>query len=213
MSTEKALLVLVLSGVVLYLLWDTYFMQERVRSRVDGRTYLVQGLLDKQDAADLLANIRINLENVNGHLAKTAPDDERTKRIQANFRSGRICESAKNAKYTSYSINKGQKIVFCLRSQDGTLTDLNTMMFVALHELAHVGSAAVGHTPEFWANFAWLLEEAVQIGLYRRQDFTLSPVPYCGIMITNTQLNRGSAPVAKGRRRGGRRVVEQPRGT
>ncbi len=68
--------------------------------------------------------------------------------------------------------------------------DLNTMMFVALHEMGHIATTEVGHTPMFWDNFRWLLEEAIQIGVYREQDFKTKPVSYCGLTISDSPLNR-----------------------
>lgn len=195
MSNAGLVLLLVLFGVTIYLVWDTYYMgkQELVRSSVDQHEYLVQSLPDKQEAADLLANIRKLLDTLTTHLSKMAPDDERTKRIVQNFRSDRISEGVENTKYTSYSVNKGEKIVFCLRARDASkkLMDLNTMMFVALHEISHIASSEIGHTQQFWDNFRWILEEAIQIGVYREQDFKTKPVPYCGIMITDSPLNHG----------------------
>lgn len=200
MTNAGLALFLVLMGVVIFLVWDTYYMGklEVVKSTVDGREYTVQSLPDKQDAADLLAGIRAKMETLMGHLTKMYPDDERTIALQQNFRSDRISEGAENEKYTSYSVNKGEKIVFCLRSRDSSkkLMDINTMMFVALHEVAHVASKEVGHTQEFWDNFRWLLEEAIQIGVYREHDFRSKPVPYCGIMITDSPLNHGTSTSA-----------------
>lgn len=196
MSNAGLALFLVLAGVVAYLVWDTYYMGrlEVVKSTVDGREYLVQSLPDKQAAADLLAQIRAHMNTLMTHLLKMFPEDERTLALQKNFHSDRISEGAENEKYTSYSVNKGEKIVFCLRAKNASkqLMDLNTMVFVALHEVAHVASKEVGHTQEFWDNFRWLLEEAIQIGVYREQDFRSKPVPYCGIMITDSPLNHGT---------------------
>lgn len=193
MSNAGLLLILILSGIVIYLVWDTYFagQVEYVRSTVDGRDYLVQSLPDKQAAADLLAKIRANLMKLVSHLEKMYADDDRTKRILKNFDGENISEGTDNAKYTSYSVNKGEKIVFCLRSRDEKkkLEDLNTLMFVALHEMGHVCSASVGHNDEFWGNFRWLLEESVQIGIYAEQDFKSKPKEYCGIQITDSPLN------------------------
>ena len=55
----------------------------------------------------------------------------------------------------SLSINKGEKIAFCLNTRKGgnKLIDENTLMFVALHELSHVGTVSIGHTQDFWRNF------------------------------------------------------------
>ena len=42
-------------------------------------------------------------------------------------------ESTDNSKFTSYSINKGEEIVFCLRSsKNGELHDINELMYVAI---------------------------------------------------------------------------------
>jgi len=47
---------------------------------------------------------------------------------------------------------------------------INALMFVVLHELAHVGCHTVGHTDEFWDGFASLLEAARRIGVYNVHD-------------------------------------------
>ena len=187
------LIVVLLSSVLGYLIWDTYFSNEveYVTSTVDQQTYLVQSLPDKQAAADLIARIRGKLEQFVDHLKKNFSEDVRVERIQENFRSDKISEGSKNSKYTSYSINKGEKIVLCIRSKDQQkkLVDLNTMMFVVLHELAHIATKSIGHTPEFWDNFKWILKEAVNTGVYKSQDFNNKPVEYCGIQITDNPLN------------------------
>lgn len=194
MSNEGLLLFMVLIGVVAYLVWDTYYMgnMEKVKSKVDGNIYTVQSLPDKEAAADLLAKIRKNLEKLVAHLDKMYADDPRTKQLKNNFRSDKISEGAEKGKYTSYSVNKGEKIIFCLRSKDADkkLVELNTIMFVALHEMGHIATVSTGHTPEFWDNFRWLLEEAIQIGIYRKQDFKSKPEPYCGITITDSPLDK-----------------------
>ena len=186
---------IVLIALILgYLIWDTYFANEveYVISTVDNKEYLVRSLPDKQEAADLLANIRMRLEKIVLHLNETFTDDTRTKQLITNFRSDKISEGSENSKYTSYSINKGEKIVLCLRSRDKErkLSDLNTLMFVALHELAHIGTESIGHTPEFWDNFRWILKEAIKIDIYKYQDFNNKPEGYCGIQITDNPLNR-----------------------
>lgn len=188
----EGVVVLALSAILLYFAYDTYWngKVEYVTSTVDGRSYLVQSQPDKEAAANLLAQIRANLIQLRRHLEKTAPDDERTMRLVQRFNPDNISEGAENAKYTSYSINKGEKIVFCLRSRDknNRLMDINTMTFVALHELAHISSKTIGHDETFWTNFKWILERAVKTGIYKEQDFKKKPVEYCGIQITDSPL-------------------------
>lgn len=184
---QSWIVLLILSIALAYLLFDTYWSGdvEYVESSVDGHKYLVRSLPDKQEAADLLAHIRASLERLVAHLEKAHPDDERTRQIVINFKPDRIREGADNHKYTSYSVDKGETIVFCLRSRDGkdTLVDLNTMMFVSIHELAHIGTKEYGHTDAFWANMKWLIEVAIDIGIYKKQDFERAPVKYCGVDI------------------------------
>lgn len=179
---------------LLYLTYDTYYRGnlEWVVSRVDGARYEVLSLPDKQAAADLLAEIVAGLKTLLRHLEKTQPEDARTLRIVAKFDAAKVAEEPANNPYTSYSINKGERLVFCLRSRDDKkeLADLNTMMFVAIHEFAHIGTEEVGHPPAFWANFRWLLAEAVNIGVFRDKDYKNAPQAYCGIQITDNPLHQ-----------------------
>jgi WLM domain len=175
-----------------YLIYDKYMVGnlEYVKSTVDGREYLVQALPDKQAAADLLARIGNNLETLIHHLEKTAAGDPRVVRIVTHFNRDALSEGVDSDSYTSYSVNKGEKIVFCLRAKNAqkTLEDINMMMFVAIHELAHIASEDIGHTPEFWANFKWLLENAVNIGIYTKQDFEKKPREYCGMTVHSSVI-------------------------
>lgn len=190
---SSVLVLILLGGILLWFIYDTYGIgqYEYVTSTVDNNAYKVQTLPDKQQAANLLAHIRANLESVSRHLQKMYADDPRTERIVMKFDPTKMSEGSNHSEYTSFSINKGEQVVFCLRSKDenNKLVDLNTMMFVALHELAHICTESNGHTEEFWDNFRWLLHEAINIGVYKEQDFKSKPVPYCGINITETPLN------------------------
>ena len=185
-------LVVLLVIALAWLLWDTYANGEveYVKSSIDGKEYLVRSLPDKKEAAALLSQIIANLQKLVKHLEETEADDERTVRIVKNFNADAISEGSENAKYTSYSVNKGEKVVLCLRSRDknNKLMDLNTMMFVSLHELAHISSKTIGHDEAFWNNFKWLLQHAVKTGIYQQQDFKQKPVEYCGIQITDSPL-------------------------
>ena len=101
-----------------------------VKSNIDNRQYLVRNQEDKQDAADLLANMRGRLEKLINYMKINYPNDKRVERLIRKFNPDRISESLKGSKYTSYSINKGEKIVLCLRSKDmqQKLTDINTFL-------------------------------------------------------------------------------------
>jgi hypothetical protein len=161
-----------------------------VSSTVDGRQYLVRNLLDKQKAADMLAQIRANFNKLIDYLKENYIADERVQRLINRFNPDVMSESMPNTSYTSYSVDKGRKIVFCLRSKDEKqeLIDMNTIMFVAIHELAHIMTKSVGHTEEFWSNMRYLLKKGIKVGVYTPHDYKNNPVRYCGIMITDSPL-------------------------
>jgi predicted metal-dependent hydrolase len=186
----QGLLIIGLTLIFAYLLYYYHYYSkiEKIVSKVDNNEYEVQIKEDAQEAADLIAQIRQRLVLIVDHLIKTYPDEERTKMMKRNFRPDRIKEGIDDPNYTSYSINKGEQIVLCLRTNN-KLMDINTMMFVVLHELAHICTESIGHTPEFWTNFKWILEESINIGIYKKQDFKLNNVEYCGMTITDSPLN------------------------
>lgn len=162
-----------------------------VRSTVDGRTYKVRDMPDKQEAANLLARLRVRLQQLMDTLVKSYPDKPQVQRLKQNFEPNpeRFMESTPDADHTSYSVNKGEEVHFCLRQRGGgeeTLVPEDVMMFVAIHEMAHMITKSVGHEPDFWNNFGWLLKEAEGRGLYKPLNFKAHPVPYCGVMITDT---------------------------
>jgi uncharacterized protein (UPF0333 family) len=161
----------------------------QVTSSVDNEKYTVQIKDDSKEAADLIANIKKRLITLLDHMERTfGTDDERVANLKMNFRPDRLKEGVTTPGYTSYSINKGEQIVLCLRNDD-KLVDINTMMFVVLHEFAHLASVSIGHTQEFWDNFRWILEEAINIGIYVKQDFDKKSVEYCGMDITSSPLD------------------------
>ena len=166
---------------------------EYITSRIDGRKYLVYNLKYKQLAADTLATTRMKLINLSNRLKQKYPNDDRMSRLKRKFNPDNIVETEPGSKYTSYSINKGEKMVLCLRSRDGQdrLVKQNVLMFVALHEMAHIMTISVGHTKEFWDNFEFLLKEATNMGYYDHIDFNNDNYDYCGIKITDSPLKKG----------------------
>ena len=179
---------------VFYLYLEQKALQVIYIEAYDGKRYLVRDQKDKEDAAELLANIASNCQKLVTHVynnrdsysdAKRKIDIER---LHKNFRPDAISESSPNNNYTSYSINKGEQIVLCLRNGD-KLVDINTMMFVVLHEFAHLATESIGHSQEFWDNFKWILEESINIGIYIKTDYNKKAVEYCGMKINTTPLD------------------------
>ena len=86
----------------------------------------------------------------------------------------------------AYSINKGERIGICLRDKDGNIQNENTMMFVLLHELAHIMSKHYAHDTEFWDNFALLIKASNECGIYKYVNYENNSTMYCGHEITHT---------------------------
>jgi len=149
----------------------------------------VRNLQDKQEAADRLARTRAKLLRLMSNLKQTDPEKPFVVQMARNFDAdpSRFSESTPDASYTSYSVNKGEKVYMCLRQRNAReeLVGENIITFVAIHELAHIGTTEVGHTPQFWNNFGWLLKRAEEIEIYTYTDFSSHPVEYCGIHITD----------------------------
>ena len=109
--------------------------------------------------------------------------------IQKKLPNSVIKESSANSEYTSYSINKGEELVFCLRSKyTNKLHDINDIMYVAIHEIAHIGCPEIGHTPLFKKINKFLLERAVNKGLYTFENYRKTQKEYCGITLTSNIL-------------------------
>jgi len=162
-----------------------------VKSSVDGRTYKVRDMADKQQAADLMANVRLKILLLYNILKEKFPDKPQIRQWVQNFSPdpNRFEEATPDAEHTSYSVNKGEKVHLCLRQREGgseALVSENIMVFVSLHEMAHVITPSIGHGPDFWNNFAWLLKQAEAINIYQFQDFKAHPVSYCGLSITDS---------------------------
>lgn len=187
----EGIIIITITLFGVYILHDYYSNQglTKVKSEIDNREYIVQIKEDSVDAANLIAKIREKLEILVEHIVKTYGNgDERVQMLKKNFKPDRLKEGVTKDGYTSYSVNKGEQIVLCLRTNN-KLMDINTMMFVVLHELAHLATKSIGHTDEFWTNFRWILEESINIGIYTKQDFNKESVEYCGMSITSSPLD------------------------
>lgn len=184
---------LLVIAVFVWYIYTEYFRTSLiyVTSTVDGKAYLVRNLPDKQQAADLLANTRLKLIGVQQNLTKYYPKDKRVILLNKRFKQDEMSESEPDSKYTSYTINKGEKIIYCLRSRDERqqLVNPNVLLFVALHEMSHVMTVSVDHSPEFWENFRFVLANAIHWKIYTPQNFKDKPQEYCGTHITNSPLN------------------------
>jgi hypothetical protein len=172
-----------------------------VKSTLDGNEYQVRNISDasngSQQAANTLSYLRMKMLKLVEVVEKLEKEQKQDKycnkaidRLKERFDPKVMSESPSDAKYTSYSVNKGEKLYFCIRSKDpvdnNKLIDKNTLLFVSIHEMAHVMTKSIGHKPEFWNNFRFLLRVAIKNKIYYYQDFASRPQKYCGMEITDS---------------------------
>ncbi len=164
-----------------------------VRSDVDGVTYLVRDKENSQIAANLLGQINLNIRkfvdyvynkrNDEGYVENKMYIEQLHEKIQGVV----ISESDENSEFTSFAVNKGEQIVVCLRSKyDGNFHDMNTIMYVILHEASHCANPSSGHNSEFKHVFAAFAKYGIELGIYKKVDFAANPVEYCGITINES---------------------------
>ena len=182
----------VLGGVILILCLRVYYISENLQlkciiSSVDGNKYCVRDRLKVKDAVNLLAEVVNKMKRLVDYVYKKYPDNPSVIKLKNNFNPNKITETLPTSELTAYSENKGEKMAFCLNKTKNTdtLIDLNTLTFVAIHELSHTMTTSIGHKQEFWNNFKFLLENAVKIGIYNPVDYKKENQSYCGMTITD----------------------------
>ena len=178
-----------ISFLIIVFLFKNIYTPKNIIKKVslnDNMEYMVRDLENSQEAAEKLSSINNKIKR----LIESLDVNERKgiKRLKNKYNPHTLSETEENSKYTSYSLNKGEKIALCLRKNRNSLEfqDDNTIMFVAIHELSHIMTKSVGHEKEFWENMAFLLEKAHELNIYDPVDYSENSVNYCGMEITTT---------------------------
>ncbi|ARF11829.1 hypothetical protein Klosneuvirus_2_265 [Klosneuvirus KNV1] len=183
------IVIFILSIIIIFRLEKTEVIYKK--SSVDGNEYLVRELPDDYEAADILALLRKNMitltENLYNNKEKYKDYAQYIDTLNNKIKKVVINESSPNSSYTSYSINKGEQMVFCVRSKtNNRIHDLNLLMYVALHEMSHVASPTYGHDDQFKKVFAFLTTKAVEMKIYNKIEFKSIPTEYCGLIISES---------------------------
>lgn len=154
-----------------------------------------------QDAGVVLINVNRDVYELMKHLRKiyinTSDKKTRTmkviKSILLNFNPEVIYENdpINSEKSTSFVIDKGKYLYMCLRDNNNPmkLIDHDTLLFVLIHEIAHIGNYdGWGHGEDFWIIFQYLLSESIKIGIYTPVNYRQEPVKYCSMKIDYSPL-------------------------
>ena len=186
---EFIVIILFIILVILFMRTNTYELLY-VKSDIDEKHYLVRNIKNKQKASNLLARLKMNITILETHLIQNKDKYKKyvpyIEQLNKNIKFVEIYENIPSSLYTSYSLNKGEELVFCLRSKkyNEKLHPLNLMMYVTLHELAHVACPEKGHTELFDEIFSFIIDISIKLKLYNKIDFSSSPTEYCGMIIS-----------------------------
>ena len=158
-----------------------------LKSSNDNRKYRLLDLPGKEKCMEILVQLNKNVIQLLSYVKDE--DREGIKDLLDNYRPDSLCENLENRSLQAYSLNKGEEICLCLREPENELIiidDMNTLMFVLVHELAHLMTDDIGHTNKFWNNMAYLLKKSSEINLYNPINYKNNPVMYCGVKIDET---------------------------
>lgn len=160
-------------------------------STINNKKYKVRNVEDKQIAADILSQIEINFSKIIEYLklnqySFSKSINDYTKRLTDKIPKTVISEKPYYSLGTSYSLGKGQSIVFCIRDKNGKIHDMNLIMYVALHELSHIACPEYGHGDLFKEIFFFIAKTAVTLRIYELTNYETSPKEYCGIQISSS---------------------------
>lgn len=194
---KEIVLTLILLFLALYITYINLYSDDNLiyeKATFDDDHYWVRNLKDKSKAANTLAHIKENMLKLINHLKNNMNDfpenmsyiKDLIKRTQTIY----IMETPADEKFTSYTVNKGEKIVFCLRSKIlDQIHDINTIMYVVIHEMAHVACPEYGHTKLFKEIFKFFLVESAKINIYTIRNYSINPQQYCGMTISEYLLD------------------------
>ena len=188
----KVILCLIFSMIIINLFkWVTQKHSLVTVETEDGFENLVRNMPDKNEAAKVMTEIKKRLKKLMKYVKDKEANDEHIDRVYRNLDIDAMKETDMNDEGTSYSVNKGQELSICMRDKDDPnhkLHDINTLMFVVIHETAHLMSKSYGHNQEFFDNFKYLLQRAEECGVYRPVDYSQLNQEYCGMEITDNPM-------------------------
>jgi Zn-dependent peptidase ImmA (M78 family) len=130
-----------------------------------------------EEIPQVIHRLNDDAETLVRHMVRKYPTNPGVRLMRTRFKEGSIRKGT-----STYTVNKGEKIYICTRAKS-----YNTLMYVMIHELAHVADKDHDptHADPFRVCFKLLLAEAMDIGLYRPVDYAKSPELYCNLILDN----------------------------
>ena len=192
MDYFKTLIIIVLIIIILYFIISKivfYNKSEYLKYNTNDKYYLVKDTKNKYNKVELIDKLFNSLNILLEELKNSNYDfkDINIEEIQEKIKNSEILENITDSD-TSYTVNKGEKIILCLADRENdNLYSYNLLMYVLIHELAHILNTTYGHDDNFKKTFRFILEKAIELNLYTYEDYKNNPVNYCGLIL-NTNI-------------------------
>jgi hypothetical protein len=187
----------ILIAVIIIFIYIFLFYNKKnvvlVRGSDNFTQFLVYNDEQKNESAKLLEVITNNMFKIKDYLyqniEKFPEMKDYIKQLNRNLNKERtlIYENDPKSELTSFSVNKGEEIALCLKSKKtGSMHNINLMMYVTIHEMAHIACPEIGHGDLFKKIFKFLCEQSIVIGVYKYDDYENNPIEYCGMMLSSS---------------------------
>ncbi len=181
-------LILIIIILIIILLLIYYYKPIYIKSNIDNNVYMVKNDSNAQYTADTLAILNTRIfklltklkadYNGTNNFSRYLPFKNNVDLLLKRFSTDSLIHNFFPLG-TSFTFNKGTFVSMCIDKNN----DLNTIIFVLLHELAHIGNENYGHDDNFKKFFKFLIEQSVELDIYTSIDYNQTPVDYCGIKL------------------------------
>ena len=186
----------ILLSIIIIFIYILYLIKKNRLTLVEANNnvkFMVYNDTNKAVSANLLAELVDRMYKLRDKLIynkkKYIEYEQYIDFLEVNFNQERtsIYENIPDTDLTSYSVNKGEELAFCLKSKKtGNFHDINLLMYVAVHEMAHMACPEIGHGELFKKVFRFLIIEAINFNLYKKIDYQYNPVEYCGMILSSS---------------------------
>jgi len=186
----------ILISIIIIFIYILYFIKKNRLTLVEANNnvkFMVYNDKNKVESANLLATLVDRMYKLRNNLINNKKNYQEYEQyidlLEKNFNNERtyIYENIPDSNLTSFTINKGEELGFCLKSKiTGKFHNINLLMYVAIHEMAHMACPETGHGDLFKRVFLFLTEKAIDMELYIKINYEINNVEYCGMILSSS---------------------------
>ena len=186
----------ILISIIIIFIYILYFIKKNRLTLVEANNnvkFMVYNDKNKVESANLLATLVDRMYKLRNNLINNKKNYKEYEQyidlLEKNFNNERtyIYENIPDSDLTSFTINKGEDLGFCLKRKiTGKFHTINLLMYVAIHEMAHMACPETGHGELFKKVFLFLTEKAIDMGLYIKINYEINNVEYCGMILSSS---------------------------